>query len=116
MRASYPDKISDVSTPLINATNVFAPWSFAVELIFEQTYEEDDESGKEKKAPDCRDAEGKPVVFENNDNMKAVEGSGTNIVDEAEICRCSYANYGLDSITSIKSGKLQGQSQSQGLD
>ncbi|EAA34694.3 hypothetical protein GE21DRAFT_1462 [Neurospora crassa] len=115
MRASYPAKISDVSTPLINATNVFAPWPFAVELTFEQTYEED-ESGKGKKAPDCRDAEGKPVVFGNNDNMKAVGERGMNIADEADICRCSYANYGLDSITSIKSGKLQGQSQSQGLD
>ncbi|KAK3498508.1 hypothetical protein B0T13DRAFT_448243 [Neurospora crassa] len=115
MGASYPAKISDVSTPLINATNVYAPWPFAVELTFEQTYEED-ESGKGKKAPDCRDAEGKPVVFGNNDNMKAVGERGMNIADEADICRCSYANYGLDTITSIKSGKPQGQSQSQGLD
>lgn len=113
MRASYPAKISDVSTPLINATNVFAPWPFAVELTFEQTYEED-ESGKGEKAPDCRDAEGKPVVFGNNDNMKAVGEKGMNIVDEAEICRCSYANYGLDTMNSNKSGRLQGQSQSQG--
>ncbi|KAK3496993.1 uncharacterized protein B0T23DRAFT_402197 [Neurospora hispaniola] len=76
MRASYPDKISDVLIPLMNATNVFAPWPFAVEL-----------TGKGKKAPDCRDAEGQPVVFGNNDNMKAVGGKGMNIADEADIFR-----------------------------
>ncbi|EGO52436.1 hypothetical protein NEUTE1DRAFT_125930 [Neurospora tetrasperma FGSC 2508] len=85
MRASYPAKISDVSTPLINATNVFALWPFAVELTFEQTYEED-ESDKGKKAPDCRDAQGKPVVFGNNDNVKAVGERGVPVIRRAESC------------------------------
>ncbi|KAJ4418685.1 hypothetical protein N0V85_001336 [Neurospora sp. IMI 360204] len=117
MRASYPANISDVSTPLLNATNVFAPWPFAVELTLEQTYEED-ERGNGKKAPDCKDAEGKPVVF--NDNVKVSVGArdmeAVDVVDEADICRCSYANYGLDTTTSSNSsGTSNPQGQSRGL-
>ncbi|CCC11666.1 hypothetical protein SMACR_04648 [Sordaria macrospora] len=121
MSASYPANITDVPTPLINATNVFAPWPFAVELTLEQTYEEDGR-GNGKKAPDCRDAAGNPVVFRNNDNMKvaaaAVRARDMSVVDEADICRCSYTNYGLDTIASSNSssaGNPQGQSQDQGL-
>ena len=102
LRATYPSDISDVPTPLINATNTFAPWPFRVELTLEQTYEED-ERGNGKKAPDCRDAQGRPVVFNgNNDNGMKVAGAARarardmQIVDEADICRCSYTNYGLD--------------------
>ncbi|KAK3950916.1 hypothetical protein QBC32DRAFT_315382 [Pseudoneurospora amorphoporcata] len=103
MRASYPANIGDVSTPLINATNVFAPWPFAVELTLEQSYEEN-ERGNGKKAPDCKDTAGNPVVF--NNKLKELVGKrDTNVVDEADICRCSYTNYGLDIIASSNSSR-----------
>ncbi|KAK3398094.1 hypothetical protein B0T20DRAFT_354479 [Sordaria brevicollis] len=124
MRASYPASITNVSTPIINATNEFAPWPFAVQLTLEQTYEED-ERGNGKKAPDCRDAQGNSVVFDgynNNDNVARAMAvpveerdlNGMNVVDEADICRCSYANYGLDTNGTTGTGNPQG-GQSQGL-
>ncbi|KAK3942163.1 hypothetical protein QBC46DRAFT_448055 [Diplogelasinospora grovesii] len=83
MRASYPANITEVAAP-VNATNVFAPWPFAVEIKQVQ----DASNG----VPDCRDAAGRPVGGDLRPNATTQAQGGT-----VTTCSCSYSNRNLPS-------------------
>jgi len=70
VRASYPADIVDVAAP-VNATNVFAPWPFAVEV-----------KQVAGGPPECRDGEGRVV------------GGELKPAGEGAECRCGYVNHG----------------------
>ncbi|KAK0657294.1 hypothetical protein B0T16DRAFT_452776 [Cercophora newfieldiana] len=71
MRAEYPKGIELVEAPR-NATRVFAPWPFRVEV-----------SQVARGRPECRDVEGRVVDVD-------FEGTG-----DGE-CRCEYGNWGVE--------------------
>ncbi|KAK3394432.1 hypothetical protein B0H63DRAFT_45573 [Podospora didyma] len=87
-RANYPANITQVPDP-VNATNVFAPWPYRVEV--KQT---------RKGGPDCRDKAGRPVKVGNG-------GSGGN-----GECACSYANDGLPPLSLVAAGTTTGSASS----
>ncbi|KAK5657103.1 hypothetical protein OQA88_3631 [Cercophora sp. LCS_1] len=72
LRAEYPEDIKEVETP-INATNLYRPWPFRVEVTHETVV-----------APECRDLKGRIV-------------GGDLRTGEGEMCRCQYENFGLES-------------------
>ncbi len=83
IRASYPANITSVEAP-VNATNVFAPWPFKVEVNQGQGG-----AGKSNSAPDCRDSRGRPMGGDlRPDVNETSDGAGTD-------CSCRYANFEL---------------------
>lgn len=75
MRATYPSGIGDVEAA-VNATNVFAPWPFAVEV-----------RQVEEGTPTCRDLDGRVVGGDMSPD--GIQGGQ---------CGCWYANHGLSTL------------------
>ncbi|KAK1755104.1 hypothetical protein QBC47DRAFT_209340 [Echria macrotheca] len=78
MRAGYPKSIDNVPAP-VNASNVFSPWPFAVDVIQEST-----------SVPECRDPGGAEV----GGDLRPENSTG---------CRCEYRNHDLPLVNTTNS-------------